>query len=75
MDNEDDAGDDSADETPAETLARLRVKHRELDQEISALEQRAPNDQIRLVRLKKQKLRLKDEIAAIEDGNLPDIIA
>jgi hypothetical protein len=33
------------------------------------------SDQLRLVRLKKQKLALKDQIARIEDQLTPDIIA
>lgn len=57
------------------TLDRLRLAHRDLDREISALEAVSPVDQIGLVRLKKQKLMLKDAIAALQDGNLPDIIA
>jgi hypothetical protein len=32
-------------------------------------------DQLQLARLKKRKLRLKDEIALIEDQLIPDIIA
>ena len=32
-------------------------------------------DQLQIARLKKRKLRLKDQIAAIEDTLLPDIIA
>ncbi len=66
---------DDRDEDLQSTLARLRLEHRELDTEISALEAVTPVDQIRLTRLKKQKLKLKDMIAAIEDGDLPDIIA
>ena len=32
-------------------------------------------DQLQLARLKKRKLRLKDEIALLEDQLIPDIIA
>ena len=32
-------------------------------------------DQLQIARLKKRKLRLKDQIAIIEDELLPDIIA
>ena len=66
---------DDREEDLKNTLARLRLEHRELDTEISALEAATPTDQVRLTRLKKQKLKLKDMIAAIEDGDLPDIIA
>ena len=34
-----------------------------------------PADQLRLTRLKKRKLQLKDQISQIEDTLLPDIIA
>ncbi|MEC9369047.1 MAG: DUF465 domain-containing protein [Pseudomonadota bacterium] len=58
-----------------ETLARLKQEHRDLDSAIDALEESGRADQLRLKRLKKQKLSLKDEISRIEDQLLPDIIA
>ena len=56
-------------------LAQLRQEHRDLDDAIIALETAAQRDQLRLTRLKKRKLGLKDEIARLEDQLLPDIIA
>ena len=56
-------------------LAQLRQEHRDLDDAIIALESAAERDQLRLTRLKKRKLGLKDEIARLEDQLLPDIIA
>lgn len=56
-------------------LGALRLEHRDLDAAIGALAQAPVIDQIQLARLKKRKLRLKDEIAAIEDALVPDIIA
>ena len=56
-------------------LEVLRREHRDLDEAILALTQAVHFDQLRLVRLKKQKLALKDEIARIEDQLTPDIIA
>ena len=56
-------------------LAQLRQEHRDLDEAIIALEATAERDQLRLTRLKKRKLSLKDEIAGLEDQLLPDIIA
>lgn len=56
-------------------LAQLRQEHRDLDEAILALEDAAQRDQLRLTRLKKRKLGLKDEIARLEDQLLPDIIA
>ena len=55
-------------------LARLRQEHHDLDSAIHALEQ-LNADQLQLTRLKKQKLRLKEEINALEDALFPDIIA
>ena len=55
-------------------LAELKQEHRDLDDAIAALSE-SPGDQLRLTRLKKRKLQLKDEIARIEDALLPDIIA
>lgn len=56
-------------------LAAVRSEHRDLDMAIAALDGAASADQLQLARLKKRKLRLKDEIARIEDRLLPDIIA
>ncbi|MBO6602030.1 MULTISPECIES: YdcH family protein [Paracoccaceae] len=56
-------------------LEVLRRQHRDLDDAIAALSERAMPDQLTLKRLKKQKLALKDRIARIEDELTPDIIA
>jgi len=56
-------------------LVRLRMEHRDLDSAIEALIALPAPDQLQLARLKKRKLRLKDEIALIEDQLIPDIIA
>lgn len=58
-----------------EQLAALRNEHRELDDEIIALEGSGSADQLHVKRLKKKKLSLKDQITLIEDKLLPDIIA
>lgn len=58
-----------------ERLSVLRTEHRDLDAAIEALRQASSSDQLQLARLKKRKLRLRDEIAAIEDTLVPDIIA
>ena len=58
-----------------EKLESLRAEHRDLDYAIAALVERAPFDQVQLQRLKKRKLRLKDQIALLEDESHPDIIA
>lgn len=56
-------------------LEEFRRQHRDLDDAIAALAEKASADQLTLKRLKKQKLKLKDMIALIEDRLLPDIIA
>lgn len=56
-------------------LDLLRTEHRDLDIAIAALFDAGTPDQLRMARLKKRKLRLRDEIAAIEDGLVPDLIA
>jgi hypothetical protein len=56
-------------------LEILRVEHRDLDSAICALADSAIPDQLAMARLKKRKLKLKDEIAWIEDQLVPDIIA
>lgn len=56
-------------------LAVFRREHRDLDEAIRALSEKGTADQLTMQRLKKQKLRLKDQIALIEDRLTPDIIA
>lgn len=58
-----------------EQLTQLRNEHRDLDDEIVALEESGTADQLLVRRLKKKKLALKDQITAVEDQLLPDIIA
>ena len=66
---------DSGTSDQASRLAALRTEHRDLDSAIEALLSMAAPDPLQLARLKKRKLRLKDEIAALEDIVLPDLIA
>jgi len=56
-------------------MAVLVREHGDLDDAIHALQESRRADQLRLRRLKKQKLLLKDQIAAISDELTPDIIA
>ena len=63
------------DETAAQQLAALKFEHRTLDDEIAALIANGAADQIEIARLKKRKLRLKDEIERMRDRSVPDIIA
>ena len=66
---------DPADQDLMVRLTMLRMEHRDLDAAIEALRATPASDQIQLARLKKRKLRLKDEIAMLEDLAVPDIIA
>lgn len=56
-------------------LEVLRIEHRDLDAAIDALTSAGSTDQLQMARLKKRKLKLKDQIALIEDYLIPDIIA
>lgn len=56
-------------------LTALRLEHRDLDAAIDALSTTGTGDQLQIARLKKRKLRLKDQISMIEDHLIPDIIA
>ncbi|MGI4876910.1 MAG: YdcH family protein [Janthinobacterium lividum] len=53
----------------------LVQEHRDLDVAIDALRGLIGHDQIQLARLKKRKLRLRDELAVLHDMLVPDIIA
>lgn len=59
----------------AQRLELLKVEHRDLDAAIFALVAAPVPDQLQIARMKKRKLRLRDEIAWCEDQLLPDIIA
>ena len=53
----------------------LLEQHSELDDAIERINDKIPFDQIKLQRLKKRKLLLKDEIKKLKSQTLPDIIA
>jgi hypothetical protein len=56
-------------------LKELRVAHRDLDITIHELSLNPNSDHVRLKRLKKQKLRLKDMIVRIESELIPNLNA
>ena len=56
-------------------IAMMESEHRDLDSAIEQLGKVLPFDQLKLQRLKKRKLFLKDEIAKLRSRILPDIIA
>jgi len=59
----------------ATALKALKAEHRQLDEQIRLLSSEPTGDQLELARLKRRKLRLKDEIQLLLDSNTPDIIA
>ena len=67
--------DSSENEEMRQQLEELRVAHRDLDDAIDALTETGRADMIRLQRLKRQKLALRDRISKVENALLPDIIA
>jgi len=64
-----------SDEVLRVELEVFRREHRDLDEAISALQEKGTSDMLTLKRLKQRKLRLKDMITMIEDRLTPDIIA
>ena len=67
--------DDQPGPVSAADLEALKAEHRRLDEEIAALSADATADQLELARLKRRKLKLKDQIQLIATSNIPDIIA
>ena len=63
------------DDLPAADLEALKAEHRRLDEQIQAMAADGAADQLEIARLKKRKLRLKDQIQLIINSNIPDIIA
>lgn len=69
--------DSMADQDQAElrlAVARLRQEHEDYDAAINAMIQTGC-EALRIQRMKKKKLILKDRISRIEDQIIPDIIA
>ena len=56
-------------------LMELRQRHQDLDAAVEALLDKPLPDQLQIARLKKRKLRLRDQVAMLEDYLTPDIIA
>ena len=56
-------------------LKDLKLQHRRIDTEIAANQETGVIDVLKIRRMKKIKLSLKDKIAFIENQVTPDIIA
>ena len=54
--------------------AKLRQDHEDFDVAISAMETQGC-DALRIQRMKKKKLAIKDQLSKVEDQIIPDIIA
>jgi hypothetical protein len=67
--------DDQEDQALRERITELRIEHRDLDEAIHRLAADVTADQLRLTRLKKRKLLLKDTIARLESSLIPDLDA
>lgn len=68
-----DAGDEEAEMIAL--LDRLKSEHRRIDEEITALIETGVADILKVSRMKKIKLSIKDQIAYLENQLTPDIIA
>lgn len=56
-------------------LAMLRQEHGDIDASVAAVLAQPMPDQLRVARLKKKKLLLRDQIVSLENSLMPDIIA
>ncbi|MGB0905899.1 MAG: YdcH family protein [Maricaulaceae bacterium] len=56
-------------------LAKLKQEHQRINQEVDALTLTGVTDVLKLKRMKKVKLSIKDQIAYLENMLTPDIIA
>lgn len=56
-------------------LLDLRNEHRDLDAAIEAFIRNRPDDELGIKRLKKRKLKIKDQISALENLLIPDLNA
>ena len=63
------------DDHPQGMLESLKAEHRQLDDRIQLLCSEPIGDQLELARLKRRKLKLKDQIQRMVDSSIPDIIA
>lgn len=56
-------------------LEQLRLEHRDLDEVVDRLVGERSVDELHLKRMKKRKLRIKDEISRLESMLIPDLDA
>ena len=70
-----DIPEDMPEEDLVELLTQLKNEHRAIDREIKAMFETGVTDMLKIRRMKKVKLALKDKITFIENKITPDIIA
>jgi hypothetical protein len=56
-------------------VIELKIEHRDLDDAIQHLIETGTFEELKIKRLKKRKLQLKDDIARLENTLIPDILA
>lgn len=56
-------------------IIELKVEHRDLDDAIEHLTATGTFEELKIKRMKKRKLQLKDDIARLENTLIPDILA
>jgi len=72
---EESSGGEPSQEELLEILKTLKNEHRRIDNEIKALDENGVTDMLKIRRMKKIKLSLKDQITYTENMITPDIIA
>jgi len=65
----------SEEEAMIELLGNLKEEHRRIDKEIKAAEETGVVDVLKIRRMKKIKLSIKDQVTFLENQLTPDIIA
>ena len=70
-----DVPDGLSEEEMMKLLTRLKKEHRAIDREIKAMSETGVTDMLKMRRMKKVKLAMKDKITFIENQITPDIIA
>lgn len=69
------ADNDADTQSLSEMLKALKTEHRRIDIEIQALVDMGARDMLKIGRMKKIKLSIKDQMTYIENQLTPDIIA
>jgi hypothetical protein len=71
----DPTGEDARRVALVERIVQLRVEHRDLNDVIDRVRERADVDDLQVTRMKRRKLLIKDQIARLERELDPDIPA